>query len=220
MSFEDDTFTTEGGRYTWNYSQFDDRDDTESDSFSWGEYLEGIDNCQTNRNVRYRAAKKISHLEYNYQARNKLVKLLFQDELAYSISAYANEEKLSCEYLQIVKNDNCLNVMLKGFLNKACKIDLSKSLVLEIDSLVDKVHINEDVDIVYNRVSEIQGFIHDTVDRAYGTGTQLNLPTTLVKSLLSATRLHLNIWDIKYQHSSDLFKIGSSGKFVGKYSQF
>lgn len=225
MSFEDDTFTTEGGRYTWSYSQFEDRDDQpesedsfwssygSEDSF-WSSYLTDIDSCQTNPDVRYRAAKKISNLKYSYQIRNKLVKLLFEDGLNYLISVYAAEENLPEEYLKIVKNDDCLDIILKSFFKNTCKIELSKSLTSDIETIIDKVHKNEDMDIVYNRVSEIQRIIHDTVDCAYGFGTQFNLPTILVKKILSATRLHLNIWDIKYQHATDLLKIISSSRIA------
>ena len=154
--------------------------------------------------AKHEAIKLIAGLDNCAQIKNKLIKKIFHDNLDDMIIRYAEIESLPKEHVKIVKLNNCLEILIKGFFKKVGGFVLTSNLIDEIDSFIESIYINDDLKIVYERVSEIQRFIHENIDFKYGSNAHQKLPVKHIKNLLSASRLHLNIYDIKYMDSCPL----------------
>jgi hypothetical protein len=145
------------------------------------------------------ATKLIAGLNDKDQIQNKIIKKLFRDKLDYMIVRYANKEFLSFEYIKIAKQPNCLKILINGFLKQVGKYVLTKEINDEIDSFIETIYINDDLEIVYHRVAKIQKFIHDKIDEKHGKNAHIDLPVKQIRDLLSTARLHLNIQDFMYK---------------------
>lgn len=151
--------------------------------------------------------KKISEIEDNYEILDVTLKILFSNYLDEAISSYAKEENLSKEFLDIVKNKNCLTILIKGFLKKQCKFVLNDFLIDEIDKFVESIYENSQKLIVYDRVTKIQRYIHFKVQNKFGENMHLRLNKKLMRNLLSTARLHLNIQDTQRLSPKDFHKM-------------
>jgi hypothetical protein len=148
--------------------------------------------------------KLIAGLNSKEQIQNKIIKKLFNDSLDYMIYRYAKKEALPLEHVKIVQQQNCLAILIKGFLKKVGGFVLNSEIVDEITGFIEVTYMNNDLEIVYDRVAKIQKFIHEKIDKKHGKGAHRNLPIKHIRNLLSASRLHLNIFDIKYMDINSL----------------
>ena len=141
--------------------------------------------------------KQLSVCQSNVQLRNKTIKILLNMNIENYISYYAKYEYLPTNYVNLAKEKNCLETLVKSFLKTHLHYDLTSSVVNEINSLLYIIYNNIDGDIVYNRVKKIQKFIHEKTDIKYGCNAYLQLSPKAMRKLLSTSRLHLNIFDAK-----------------------
>ena len=141
--------------------------------------------------------KLVAELNDNTSIQNKAIKKLFSINLKYMIGIYSKMELLTYDYVYIARQKNCINILIKSFLKKVAGYTLSTNLVETIDTFSQEIYKNDNKDIVYDRVYKIQKFIHNKVDEKNGELAHLNLPVKQIKDLLSASRLHLNLEDIK-----------------------
>ena len=133
------------------------------------------------------------------------------------IKKYTEDEKLPKEYVNLVKEPKCIQILIKGFLKQKCKLDLTKELIEEIDELIQLIYINFNLDIVYDRVRDVQEFIHKKVRQKNGEDSHFDLDRQDMKNILSSVRLHLNIYDIKNKSIDSLIDIiKKTNHYIGK----
>ena len=115
--------------------------------------------------------------------------------------------------MQCVYQDKCIEILIKGFLKKFGRLQLLEELVDEISNLAKRIYINDDLDSAYDRVGRVQEFVHRKINKAHGDHAHLRLPVRGIRNLLSASRLHLNLVDIKKRDPLYLtYIIGKSEK--------
>jgi len=142
-----------------------------------------------------RISKKIANFSSNNQIKDYLFKETLAEHLPSLIVQYKKEEVLPSKYVTIAMDENCLTILIKEIFKKN-RIALTDNNVQEIDVFVEKIYANNRT-IVYDRVSELQAFIHNKIDSAKGEFAHLELGVVNMRNLLSASRLHLNIFDIR-----------------------
>jgi len=156
--------------------------------------------------------KIISGLNNNTEIKNKVIKKILLNSLDKMIANYMQKEALPSEFVKVSKQKNGLEILIKYFLKNDGGYILTKKLIDEINIFLDDIYRNDKLDIVYDRVGKIQKFIHQKIDDKYGYGTHLNLDTQKMKNLLSASRLHLNIFDIKNYNMNTLMQLIEESK--------
>ncbi len=147
-------------------------------------------------------SKRISSLSNNTQIQDYILREILLENLPSMILEYQKEESLQGNYVEIALNENCLQLLIKNIF-KENHIVLSTDFEQAINVFVKKIYADNKT-IVYNRVSKIQAFIHNTIDDAKGDFAHLNLNKGKMRTLLSTARLHLNIFNIKNYNSDEI----------------
>jgi len=200
----------------WTYYNPDYPDDSYDDEDCYSNEKKKEDNKNYNKTVNINKAeeepikqnvkkteelsfvtKQLSVCKSNIQLRNKAIKILLNMNIDNCISYYTKYEYLPVKYVNLAKEKNCLETLIKSFLKAHLHYNLTSPIVNEINSLLYIIHNNIDEDIVYDRVKKIQKFIHKKADTKYGNNVHLKLSPKAMRKLLSTSRLHLNIFDTK-----------------------
>lgn len=142
------------------------------------------------------AVKLVAGLKNNRKIKLALIYKTYNDSLQFAIVRYMTKESLPGYYATILKNSECINRLAEGILYKVCKIEPTNLLKDQISNLSKSLRQNTSRLTAYDRVTQIQEFIHSAVDRHLGIGTAQKIPVTPMKNALSAARLHFNIFDI------------------------
>ena len=184
-------------------------EDYESDEQEESHRLKNAEKAENKEEKRKKEQKNnvirlVAGYKNTEQIQNKIIKIIFNDGLDCMINRYMRKEFLSYEYVDIAKQSNGLLILLKGFLKNVCGYTLTQDFINEINCFVENVYININLDIAYKRVGRIQQFIHEKMDRKNGINAHLNLPVKQIRDLLSTSRLHLNIHDIKNKDAFSL----------------
>lgn len=151
--------------------------------------------------------KQLSVCQNNKQIRDKIIKILLNMNIDNCIAYYTKYEYLPEKYVNLAKEKNCLETLIKSFLKAHLHYNLTSPIVNEINSLLYIIYNNIDEDIVYDRVKKIQKFIHKKTDTKYGNNAYLKLSPKAMRKLLSTSRLHLNIFDTKALETEILISI-------------
>lgn len=106
------------------------------------------------------------------------------------------KEKLPGYYASILKTNNCIDILVKGILYKVCKIEPANEISNQISNLSISLRENSSRLTAYDRVTNVQQFIHSTVDQYFSVGAARMIPVAPMKNALCAARLHFNISDI------------------------
>lgn len=141
--------------------------------------------------------KELSTCQSNKQIRNKSIKILLNMHIKDCVFYYAKYEYLPERYVNLAKEKNCLETIIKSFLKTHLHYDLTLPIVNEINSLLYTIYNNIEKNIVYERVKKIQKFIHEKADNNYGNNAHITLSPKAMRKLLSTARLHLNIFDAR-----------------------
>lgn len=149
----------------------------------------------------------IAGLENNDKIQDKTIRKLFDINLEYMIGIYSKTELLTYDYIYLAKQKNCINILIKNLLKNTKGYILTSEIVDNIDLFTKNIYANKNRDIVYDRVHKIQQFIHIKINEKYGEGAHLKLPSKKMKDLLSASRLHLNLKDIKNESINSLIHL-------------
>ena len=163
-------------------------------------------------NTEIKITKIVSGLDKHTQIKNKVIRRILLESLDGMIDNYMRKEALPFELVKVSKQKNGLEILIKYFLKNDGGYILTKKLIDEINIFLDDIYRNDKLDIVYDRVGKIQKFIHQKIDDKYGYSTHLNLNTKKMKNILSASRLHLNIFDIKNYHIKILIELIEKSK--------
>lgn len=166
-----------------------------------------ITKVETVRILSREATKAVSHLKSVEQIQNKLLKKLIDLNLSVMIRSYSRNEKLPEEHVRAARQPRALPILLKGFFKAHLYSELDVRILDSVETLCEKIYRNDELDIVYDRVSLLQRFVHDLIDEEIGDGQRFSLPVKPMRHLLSAARLHLNIVDFKHQSPQTLLSI-------------
>lgn len=142
------------------------------------------------------AAKLVSGLNSNREIKQALIHKVHHDSLQSAIVRYMTKEKLPGYYAAILKSSECIDKLVEGILYKVCKIEPANALADQIGNLSSSLRKNASRLTAYDRVTNVQQFIHCTVDQHFGVGAALSIPVVPMKNALCAARLHFNISDI------------------------
>ena len=142
------------------------------------------------------ATKLIAGLSSKKAIKNVLIKKVHQNNLELAIVRYMAYEELPAYYASILQCPNCIDRLTEGMLYKVCKIKPAEHISRQIKDLSVSLRGNADRLTAYDRVSFVQLFIHQTVDRHLGVGAAKLIPVVPMKNALSAVRLHLSILDV------------------------
>lgn len=144
--------------------------------------------------------KLVAGLSGKKQIKLALIHKVHQDGLDSAIVRYMAKEALPAYYAAILKSHQCLDRLVQGILCKVCHIRTNLSLDEQIGDLSSTVRNNPSFLSPYDRVTQIQQFIHLTVDQYLGEGSACLIPVSPMKNALSAARLHLSIFDVMHHH--------------------
>lgn len=156
--------------------------------------------------------KEISICKNNSEIRTKVIRILLNINIDDSLSNFAKREYLPEKYINLAKQRNCLETLIKSFLKTHLHYSLTSDIINEINYLIDSIYNNIELDIVYNRVKKIQKFIHEKADLKFGNNAFLKLSPKAMRKLLSTSRLHLNIFDSKELEVESLISIITTSK--------
>jgi len=148
-------------------------------------------------NLSYDIAKLISGLESKEKIKNIITKKIINDNIHKISLIYIRSENISYEYIDIVKNKLFFDVIIKGFFKKNCNHILNEIDVNKIKDFSESLYLNVNNDIVYDRVGKIQKFIHNMANEIFWDSVHLTLNIEAMRIVLSVSRLHLNIHDMK-----------------------
>jgi len=154
--------------------------------------------------------KKINNLisgqSSNVIIKNRILKYLYNAKLEENINKYAEKEGLTSVFIDMAKQKEGLLIVLKNFFIQDCNYIPSNSLVNTLKEFCAYIYKNEKNRIIYDRVSVVQKFIHNKVQEISGRDKHLNLDKCKMKNVLSAVRLHLEIYDFRYKDIDKLLK--------------
>lgn len=142
------------------------------------------------------AAKLVAGRTANRDVRLALIQRVHQDSLEAAIVRYMTKEALPDYYAAILQSPNCIDRLVEGILYKVCKIQPEQSLSEQIANLSSHLHHNLGRLSAYERVTQVQHFIHRNVDLHLGLGAARSMPVSAMRNTLSAARLHLSIVDV------------------------
>jgi len=142
------------------------------------------------------AAKLVAGISGNREIKFALIQKVHHDSMDSAIVQYMANEALPAYYAAILKSPNCIGSLVEGVLYRVCKLKASQTLTEQIGSLSGSMRSNQSRITVYDRVTLMQQFIHQTVDHYLGVGAARSIPVPPMKNALSAARLHLGIFDV------------------------
>lgn len=142
------------------------------------------------------AVKLIAGISGNREIKLTLIQKVHRDGLDSAIVRYMAKEALPEYYAAILKSPNCIDRLVEGVLYRVCKLKASQTLTEQIGSLGSLMRSNPSRFTAYDRVTLMQQFIHQTVDRSLGVGAARSIPVPPMRYALSAARLHLGIYDV------------------------
>jgi len=158
--------------------------------------------------------KIIADLDETQEIKIKSINKVFSDGISFAINTYAEKENLSLYFLNIAQQDTGLTILLKGYLTKKCFFILDNQLIISIDNFVKSLYKDITNDIVYDRVTKVQNFIHFKVQEKYGIDAHLELNKSEIKDVLSTVRLHLEIRNIRYKNINHLLSLNEKTKIL------
>lgn len=141
------------------------------------------------------ASKLVGGLPRNHDIKLALLRQVHLDSLDVAIVRYMAREALPAYYAVLLKSPQCIERLIEGLFVKVCHIAPTPDLSDDILHLSNALRSNPLRQTAYERVGQMQRFIHDTIDRQFGDGAALALPVAPVKNALAAARLHLSIAD-------------------------
>jgi len=143
--------------------------------------------------------KLIAGANNNLVIKDKVSRYVYKCEFNIKIDKYVEKEELPIIFVDMAKQKDGLYIILKNFFIKNCNFTPYSDLVNDVITFTKYIYTDVNDKIVYDQVSIIQKFIHTKVQEDQGKNAHLNLNKLLMKNILSACRLHLEIHYFKYK---------------------
>lgn len=156
-------------------------------------------------------AKLLERQNLEYKRRIKILSLtvgtaeafrqnLFNDVLRRGLQSmairYCDYENLPSDYAEVALQKFILADSIEQHL-KMQSITLSEREFNELAGIVANLYKNKNNKNIYSRVGEIQHYVHLKAKKYLGNHGELKLNSEIMRKLLSLSRLHLNIVDLK-----------------------
>ncbi|PVZ64535.1 hypothetical protein [Pelagibaculum spongiae] len=148
-------------------------------------------------------SKKISGVSDFDVLKEQMVKGLLMHDFDSMCINYSESERLPRSYVQVVKYSNSPFPIVGMAIDRLTKSGAYQHK--DIEENVREVLSLSCYDGVYGQVSEIQKYIHQTVDLADGKGAHKHISPKIMREFLSAIRL--SIWKYRLTHIN-VFQIG------------
>lgn len=190
----------EDGYYDSSPSHYNEYDSFES-------YEELLESKNHKKKLEKNIIQKIADDESNKQLKSKILRSLWTYNLDLMTIKYAQEENLPIYFYNIAKETNCIEILLKGYFKQKCKVTITNLIHEEIQSFVKLLLINDNSDIIYDRVGKIQEFIHKKTQQFLGKDSHFGIDKSVTRKILSTSRLHLNIFDLKSLQTEKIINI-------------
>lgn len=143
------------------------------------------------------AARTIAGLTVKSAVRAKLVHHLMREETDAAIASYFCRERIPTVYHAIVRQDDCIEILVRGIFYKVATLPRKAALDAEIARLCASLKANEEKLIAYDRVGVLQRFVHEKLRLHGDAGTVGRVRVEPMRCLLSVARLHLNLVDLQ-----------------------
>jgi len=141
----------------------------------------------------------------------KLDDAIYSYQFGDSSPQYMYAQYISREYTDIAKDENAIFILISNLFqnHQAIYKDITptQEFIENIEKLINDIGTIYKDEIVYDRVGRVQKFIHNIIIDKYGEYSHYNLEVQDMKDLLSAVRLHLNIYDIKKLNLKSLLEM-------------
>lgn len=155
-----------------------------------------IEDCEWSPNIE---TESLEILTYNIESpivlRAIISRFLIEAERTNISFRYAKRERLHEEFRIAALRNDAVPILMKSYLRRILKIYPDDEVNLEIIKLTRDIYENLGNKTTFDRVGEIQGFIHSVADKTNGDGACLDLPILPTRNLLSACRLHIGLKD-------------------------
>lgn len=138
----------------------------------------------------------ISSLSSTSDIRTRLSQYILEGEKKLIVERYANRERLPAEFRAAAERSDAIPILIKSFLRKILRLHPTQDIVREILALSSDLLRNCNQRTVYERVGDVQKYIHHKADEARHPGAHLDLPSEVMRHLLSSSRLHLSLQDM------------------------
>lgn len=138
----------------------------------------------------------ISSLSTTADIRMRMSQYILEGEREQIAYRYSLRERLPAEFLAAALRSDALPILIKSFLRKILKIYPTTEVNSEIMGLSEAIRRNGSRRTGYERVGDIQLYLHRKADEALGAGAHLDLPNKVVRHLLSSSRLHIGLQDM------------------------
>lgn len=143
------------------------------------------------------AARIIAGVKSRSVIRAKLIHHLMLEETDAAIAAYFRRERIPIAYHAIVKQDDCIEILVRGIFYKVAMLPRKAALDAEVARLCTSLKANEDKLIAYERVGVLQRFVHEKLRLHGNASTVGRVRVEAMRCLLSVARLHLNLTDLQ-----------------------
>lgn len=138
----------------------------------------------------------VSQLPTTSQIRIALCHYILESEKEQLVDRYARRERLPTEFKAAAMRPDALPVLIKSFLAKFLALYPSPGVHTEILDLSSRAIQNDMRRTAYDRVGDIQKYIHNKADALWGPDGHAELPSKAMQYLLSSCRLHISLQDL------------------------
>ena len=157
---------------------------------------EEIEDCGWAPNIETESLEILtSNTESAIELRAIISRFLIETERPHISLRYAKRERLPEEFRIAALRNDAAPILVKSYLRKILKIYPDDEVNSEIIKLTQGIYENLGNKTTFDRVGEIQSFIHSVADKTNGGGACLDLPSQSTRNLLSACRLHIGLKD-------------------------
>lgn len=152
----------------------------------------------------------VAHVKTSNGIRTKTIQKILNDSVDFLADKHIASEHLDSTFADLARRNKTLSIMIRGVLKESLGSKFDDTAIKarggrfayqrineRINSLCDELYQNTEREIAYIRVSKVQRLVHSIADEKLGEGSYLKLDKPLMRKLLSAARLHLNLHDIK-----------------------
>ena len=130
------------------------------------------------------------------EVRMRLSQYILEVEKEQIVDRYSNRERLPAEFKAAALRSDAVPILIKSFLAKVLGVYPAPQVNNEILELSSATSRNGERRPAYDRVGDIQKYLHRKADEARGPGAHLDLPGKVMRHLLSSSRLHISLHDM------------------------
>jgi hypothetical protein len=213
-------------------------------------FLNSLKNKKIHQNLinqSFKVNQRYSETETNYWKSNKLLDLFnsaselrrisdnnVKKKIVFSrlkrsshdkdIKRYAKKENIPLEFALLSSLDDCIKNLVGFFLKKHLSISFNTEILDSCKNLSSRWQSNIQSLTPYERTGEFQKYVYSICNKHQGS--ELNIPSKLMRIILSTARLHFTIMDEMNLNPSDLLVLlkkqtaAANNEYYAGYSNF